>query len=386
MQIIKNNEELAQFCEHAKKSEFITLDTEFLREATYWPKLCLIQAATIERAVIIDPMAKGLKLRDFFALLQNENIIKIFHAARQDIEIFVNLTKKVPFPCFDTQIAASVCGFGDSVSYDNLVRQIIGVQIDKSSRFTDWSHRPLSEKQLQYALADVTYLREIYQFLQKKIKKLGRQDWVENENASLASIETYIIKPENAYKRMKLKVNKPRDYATLKLLAAWREKKAQQKNIPRQRVLKDEALTELAIQRPLKIENFDRLRIVPKGFGGSKYAKELIKIFMQANKLKEEELPKIPKRNNANSTKGAIGDLIRVLLKFVAEKEGVAARLIASSSDIDRLILDDNADIPALKGWRYEIFGKKALAIKHGKLALSANENGLLQIEINSTQ
>ncbi len=383
MQIITTNRQLSEFCSHAQKFDKITLDTEFLREKTYWPKLCLIQAATSERAVIIDPLSKDLKLDDFFSLLENKNILKIFHAARQDIEIFVKLTGKVPAPCFDTQIAAMVCGFGDSVSYDNLVRQIIGEQIDKSSRFTDWSRRPLSEKQLKYALSDVTYLRDIYKVLKKKLDELNRHSWVEIENANLASIDTYISQPKDAYKRIKLKINKPRDYAALKLLAKWREEQAQMRDVPRARILKDDAITEISIQRPTNIEDFNKLRAVPNGFARSKMGKEIMQICKEVNQLDKDDLPKLPKRSkNAPSPKGAIGDLIRVLLKSISEQSGVAARIIATSSDIDELVLDDNADIAALKGWRYEIFGKKALAIKHGKIALSADKKGIIEIEI----
>ena len=382
MQIITTTTKLKEFCQHAAKFDFVTIDTEFLRETTYWSKLCLIQAATIEQAVIIDPLVNGLDLSPFYSLLSNESIVKVFHAARQDIEIFVKSSGKVPSPSFDTQIAASVCGFGDSISYNNLVQQIVGVQIDKSSRFTDWSVRPLSEKQLNYALADVTYLRDIYLNLQQKIIKLNRSSWVEDENKTLEAIDTYIVEPQNAYKRMKMKVNKPRDYAAFKLLAQWREEKAQQRNVPRGRVLKDDAIIELAIQRPIESAKFERLRAVPKGFGRSSSAKEIIAIIKQVNALDKEQLPIMPKRNFNPCAKGAIGDLIRVLLKAVSEQQGVAARIIATSDDIDALVLDDEADVAALKGWRYEIFGKKALAIKHGKIGLGANKNGVFEVPI----
>lgn len=384
MQIITNTSELDDFCQHASNFDFVTIDTEFLRETTYWPKLCLIQAATVEQAVIIDPLVNGLDLAPFYQLMDNEGVTKVFHAARQDIEIFVKSTGKVPSPCFDTQIAASVCGYGDSVSYDNLVRQIVGEQIDKSSRFTDWSARPLSEKQLNYALGDVTHLRTVYVELVQKIAKLKRQEWVKGENNILTSIDTYIVEPINAYKRMKKKINKPRDYAALKLLAKWREEKAQEKNVPRGRVLKDDALYELAIQRPNNVQKFDRLRAVPKGFGRSASASEIIAIFEQVNALENEQLPSVKKRNNGPSPKGAIGDLIRVLLKAISEQEGVASRIIATSDEIDAIVLDDDANIRAMKGWRYEIFGKKALAIKHGDIALGANENGVFEVKVSS--
>lgn len=246
MQVIKSTQALATFCKDASRYDFVTVDTEFLRETTYWPKLCLIQAATPDRAVIIDPLTNGIDLSPFAELLADDHVTKVFHAARQDIEIFVKLFGEVPAPMFDTQIAASVCGHGDSVSYDNLVRAIVGEQVDKSSRFTDWSARPLSEKQLTYALADVTHLRDIYATLRSEIEKARRWNWVEDEMAVLQSIDTYLIQPDDAWKRLKMKVSKPRDLAALQALAAWRERKAQGNDQPRGRIIKDDALYELA--------------------------------------------------------------------------------------------------------------------------------------------
>ncbi len=380
MEIITKTSELENYCSHAKEFDFITVDTEFLRESTYWPILCLIQAATSERAVIIDPLANGLDLTPFFDLLADKNIVKVFHAARQDIEIFVKLTGNVPISTFDTQIAASVCGFGDSISYDNLVRSIVGEQIDKSSRFTDWSARPLSAKQLNYALADVTHLRDIYSHLTKKIQENDRSSWVEDENQILTNIDTYVIQPENAWKRMRMKVNRPRDFAAMKLLAQWREQRAQDKNIPRGRVLKDDAILELAVQRPIRSERFDKLRAVPRGFSRSSASSEIIKLIKQVEQLDNDQLPKLPKRKNGPSPKGPVGDLLRVLLKAVCEREGVAPKILASSSDIDEIVLDDNADVPALKGWRRKVFGEKALAIKNGTIGLGATSKGIVEI------
>src|SRR5690554_651260 len=250
MDLIVSTDVLAAFCERAATYDFVTVDTEFLRETTYWPKLCLIQAATDEEAVLIDPLASGLDLTPFFALLANPNVTKVFHAARQDVEIFVKLTGKVPVNIFDTQIAASVCGFGDSVSYDNLVRSITNVELDKSSRFTDWSARPLSERQRLYAVADVTHLRDIYRELRKQVDATKRWDWVEDELGVLRSIDTYVVQPEKAWERLKMKINRPRDLAALKKLAEWRERRAQSSDQPRSRVLKDDSLFELAQQRP----------------------------------------------------------------------------------------------------------------------------------------
>lgn len=382
MELITSTDVLAAFSKRAAGYDFVTVDTEFLRETTYWPKLCLLQAATLDEAVLIDPLAPGLDLSPFFKLLANEKVRKVFHAARQDIEIFVKLTGKVPVNIFDTQVAASVCGFGDSVSYDNLVRSITKVELDKSSRFTDWSARPLSEKQKTYALADVTHLRDVYAALVKQVDDTGRWDWVEDELAVLESIHTYVVQPEHAWERLKARLAKPRDVAALKALAAWREQRAQDTDQPRSRILKDDALIELAMQRPLNPESFDKLRAVQRGYGRSSAAGEIVSILKDVEALGKTDLPKLPDRYRGPSPKGAVGDLLRVLLKSVAEDNGVASRIIATSDDIDALVLDDDADVPALKGWRRKLFGDKALAIKHGKLGLAASKKGVIEIEI----
>lgn len=382
MELITSTDVLAAFSKRAAGYDFVTVDTEFLRETTYWPKLCLLQAATLDEAVLIDPLAPGLDLSPFFKLLANDKVRKVFHAARQDIEIFVKLTGKVPANIFDTQVAASVCGFGDSVSYDNLVRSITKVELDKSSRFTDWSARPLSEKQKVYALADVTHLRDVYAALVKQVDDTGRWDWVEDELAVLESIHTYVVQPEHAWERLKARLAKPRDVAALKALAAWREQRAQDTDQPRSRILKDDALIELAMQRPLNPESFDKLRAVQRGYGRSSAAGEIVSILKDVEALPKSDLPKLPDRHRGPSPKGAVGDLLRVLLKSVAEDNGVASRIIATSDDIDALVLDDDADVAALKGWRRKLFGDKALAIKHGKLGLAASKKGVIEIEI----
>jgi len=382
MDMIVTTDALAAFCTRAAGFDYVTVDTEFLRETTYWPKLCLLQVATEDEAVLIDPLAPGLELAPFFELLANEKVRKVFHAARQDIEIFVKATGKVPVNIFDTQVAASVCGFGDSVSYDNLVRSITNVELDKSSRFTDWSARPLSEKQKVYALADVTHLRDVYKTLLKQVDDTGRWDWVEDELAVLESIHTYVVQPEHAWERLKARLSKPRDVAALKALAAWRERRAQDSDQPRSRILKDDALVELAMQRPLAAEAFDKLRAVQRGFGRSSAAAEIVGLLKEVEEMGKNDLPKLPDRYRGPSPKGAVGDLIRVLLKAVAEQHGVASRIIATSDEIDALVIDDEADVPALKGWRRKLFGDKALAIKHGKIGLAASKGGVIEIDI----
>lgn len=383
MELITSTDALAAFCARATKFDFVTVDTEFLRETTYWPRLCLLQAATPDEAILVDPLANSLSLAPFFELLADEKITKVFHAARQDVEIFVKLTGRVPKNIFDTQVAASVCGFGDSVSYDNLVRAVVGVDLDKSSRFTDWSHRPLTEKQRTYALADVTHLRDIYHALRAQVDETDRWDWVEDEMGVLRSIDTYVVQPEQAWERLKMKIGKPRDLAALKAVAAWREKRAQDSDQPRSRILKDDAVSELAIQRPTTAEAFDKLRAVQRGFGRSSAAGELMNLLKAVEALPKSELPHMPERYRGPSPKGAVGDLVRVLLKAVSEQNGVAARIIATSDDVDAIVLDDDADVPALKGWRRKLFGEKALAIKHGRIGLAATRRGVVEFPIS---
>lgn len=383
MDLIVSTDALAAFCERAAQFEYVTVDTEFLRETTYWPRLCLIQVATDDEAVLIDPLAPEIKLAPFFKLLANSDVTKVFHAARQDIEIFVKLTGVVPANIYDTQVAASVCGFGDSASYDSLVRSICKVELDKSSRFTDWSARPLSDKQKAYALADVTYLRDIYRELRKQVETTRRTAWVEDELSTLRSVDTYVVQPDQAWQRLKMKFNRSRDLAALQALAEWREKRAQDTDQPRSRILKDDVIYELAVQRPQHPDAFEKLRAVPRGFGRSSAAGEIIALMKAVEALPKSALPPMPERYRGPSPKGAVGDLIRVLLKAVAEQNGVAARIIATSDEIDALVLDDDADVPALKGWRRKLFGEKALAIKHGRIGLAATRKGVLEFTIS---
>jgi len=382
MNVITKTDDLAAFCATALDHDFVTIDTEFHRETTYWPDLCLVQAATQDEAVIIDPLAKEISLDPLFALLADERVTKVFHAARQDVEIFVKLTGAVPANIYDTQIAASVCGYGDSASYDSLVQSIVGEQIDKSSRFTDWAARPLTDKQLKYAVADVTHLRDVYLALRERIGENGRSNWVAEETHTLESIDTYVVDPKLAWKRMRTKVHRPRDLAALQALAEWRETRAKTLNQPRNRILKDDAICELAIQRPSHPGAFDKLRAVPRGFGRSSAAVEIIDVIKSVEALPKDALPSVPNRRSGPSPRGPIGDLIRVLLKSVAESEGVAPRILATSDDIDAIVHDDDADVPALRGWRRKLFGDKALAIKHGRMALAANSDGVIGIEI----
>ncbi len=371
MEIIDTTEALQAACTTLAKGPYLTIDTEFLRETTFWPELCLIQMAGPESAVIIDPLAKGIDLAPFFALMADASVVKVFHAARQDIEIIFHLGGLIPHPIFDTQVAAMVCGFGDSVSYDQLVSRIKGEHIDKSSRFTDWSRRPLSEKQLDYALADVTHLRDVYQHLSTELEREGRSGWLSEEMAVLEARETYDMHPDDAWQRLKMRVKKPVELAVLQRLAAWREREARSRNVPRGRILKDDALYEIAQQQPKDAEALSRLRTIPKGWERSSAGAAVIAAVNEALALPKAEMPKIPRAPQAPEGAGAAIELLKVLLKLIAEKQGVAAKIIANGEDLERIAAEgEKANVDAMHGWRRELFGETALRLIRGDVAL----------------
>ena len=369
IETVTTTDGLAAACERLVQAPYVALDTEFMRDTTYWPKLCLIQAATPSFAVIIDPLAEGIDLAPLVEVLRNPNIVKVFHASRQDIEIFFHQTDTIPAPLFDTQVAAMVCGFGDAAAYETLVRELAHAQIDKSSRFTDWSRRPLSDKQQTYALSDVTHLCRVYESLVRQLAKSGRSHWLEEEMSVLRAPETYELKPEEAWRRLKMRSGNRRFTGVLMEVAAWRERVAQDRNVPRSRVLKDEALFEIAAQAPQSIEDLDALRGVPKGFAGSRAAQSLVEAVRTGLSLPASAIPDV-ERGSSPQVSGAIADMLRVLLKIRCEEHGVAQKLIASSSDLDAIAADDNADVSALSGWRREIFGEAAIELKRGRVAL----------------
>lgn len=373
--IIKQNE-LEAFCQRQKNASFITVDTEFLREKTYYSKLCLIQVASEDEAVAIDPLAEDIDLKPFLDLLYDESILKIFHASWQDIEIFVNLTKKVPLPLFDTQLAAMVCGFGDQIGYDRLVQQITKVEIDKSMRRTDWSRRPLTNKQLEYALSDVTHLRDVYKYLSNKLSENNRILWLDEEMEKLTSAENYITLPEDAWQKIKLRKCKPHMMPVIEGLAAWRESEAIRRDMPRRRVLKDEQIIEISSSKPQDANKLARVRGLSDGYAHGKKGAEIIKV-VKNSIGKKSNIEKSPKRPRKTAESEAVMDLLRVLLKQKSAAFGVASRLIANSADLESLSLDDNADISAQKGWRYEVFGADAIALKQGKLALFMQDGKL---------
>ena len=371
MTLITTTEELARFCAAHATTAFVTVDTEFMRERTYWPKLCLIQLGGPEETVAVDPLAPGIKLDPLFELLANKNVVKVFHAARQDVEIFYNLTGSVPEPMFDTQVAGMVCGFGEAASYETLADKLANAKIDKSSRFTDWSNRPLTEKQIDYALGDVSHLRKVYVKLRDKLEATKRTAWVQEEMAVLKSVSTYKIDPQEVWRRFKWRADKPRLRALLRELAAWRENEAQRLNVPRNRVVRDEALMEIAHHAPSNAHELTRTRGLNAGFAESRQGKEILEAVARASALPLEECPKGDGRRVLPPGIGPVMDLLKVLLKQVSEEHAVAVKLLATTDELEEIAADDNADVAALHGWRREIFGELALALKRGKLALS---------------
>jgi len=381
MDLITTTAALEQACAELGQSSFVTVDTEFLRESTYWPKLCVVQMAGAERVAIVDALAPGLDLAPFFALMADRKVVKVFHSGRQDIEIVWHLAGLIPEPIFDSQVAAMVCGFGDSISYDQLVRRLTGAQIDKSSRFTDWTRRPLSAKQIEYAIADVTHLRTVYAKLVEQLERLQRADWVSEEMAVLTSPATYDVQPEDAWRRVKVRVRRPRELAVLIELAAWREREAQARDVPRGRVLKDDTIAEIVAQTPRSVEALGALRTMPKGFERSKTGGDILATVERALARDPETLPPIAREQPGVEGGSAAVELLKVLLRMTAESEGVAAKLIATVDDLDRIAADDEADVPALKGWRRDLFGQRAVRLKRGELALAFQRGRVVAVE-----
>jgi len=378
---ITDSAELKEFCRRQSRAPYVTVDTEFLRDKTYWPILCLIQVAGPEEAVVIDPMAKDIDLGPLDKLMLNPKILKVFHAARQDLEIFYHRIGKVPTPIFDTQVAAMVCGFGDQVGYETIVNTVVGAALDKMSRFADWSRRPLTQKQLEYALADVVHLRPVYEELARRLEESGRAEWLEEEMATLADAETYRLDPELAWRRVKSRGGNKRFFAVLKEIAAWREREAQKRDIPRNRIIRDDSMLDIAAHAPQNEETLGRTRGLSKGFAEGKMGEALLEAVKSGLKLPDDQIPIRPKRERLPQGIGPLTDLLKVLLKHECEKNSVASRLVASSDDLTRIAADDKADVPALKGWRRDLFGKMALDLKHGRMALSCEKGQVTVIK-----
>jgi len=378
MELITRTEDLAAACAKLATAPFIAVDTEFMREQTFWPRLCLVQIAGGETEVLIDSMAPDIDLKPLFDLMVDETVLEVFHSARQDVEIVHHLAGVIPHPIFDTQVAAMVCGFGEAVSYSMLVKRLLGRNLDKSSRFTDWSRRPLSERQLTYALGDVTYLRDLYPKLRAQLDQSERASWLNEEMAVLTDPATYELHPEHAWRRLKMRIKTPKALAILMELAAWREREAQTQDIPRSRVLKDEALYDIAGQAPRSVEDLGSLRSLHNGFARSQRGRAVLEAVQRGRERDPATVPPLQRGEPMPPEAQAVVDLLRVLLKATAGRHGVAPKLIATSEDLEQIARSDDADAAALRGWRRKLFGEDALALKRGELALAVKEGAVM--------
>jgi ribonuclease D len=374
MELISRNEDLAEACARLAKAPFIAVDTEFMREQTFWPRLCLIQIAADGREVLIDSLAPGLDLKPFFDLMVDERALKVFHSARQDIEIVHHLAGVIPHPIFDTQVAAMVCGFGEAVSYSMLVKRLLNRNLDKTSRFTDWSRRPLSDRQLVYAAGDVVHLRDLYPKLKAQLDASGRAMWLTEEMAVLTDPATYELHPEQAWRRLKMRLKTPKSLAVLMELAAWREREAQAQDVPRARILKDEALYDIANQAPRTTDDLGSLRTLHNGFARSMRGRAVLEAVARGLERDPKTIPPIERGEPMPPEAQAVVDLLRVLLKATAGRHGVAPKLIATSDELEQIARSDDTDAPILRGWRKKLFGDDALALKRGELALAIRE------------
>ena len=383
MNLITETAALDAFCAQAARSSYVTVDTEFIRDRTYYSRLCLVQLADDTEAVAIDPLAPGMDLKPLSALMAAP-VLKVFHAARQDIEIFFQMCGSVPAPVFDTQVAAMVCGFGDAASYETLVARLAGASIDKSLRFTDWAKRPLSTRQLNYALADVIHLRKVYEKLSKRVAETRRESWVAEEMAVLIDPATYRMEPSLAWRRLKTRSRRPRYLAILREIAAWRETEAQRRDVPRNRILRDDVLADVAAAAPKNEEELLRLRSVAHGQVARASYRDILAAIARGAATPEADAPEPPREAFDEGKTGPAVDLIKVLLKIKCDQHGVASKLVASAADVEAIARDDSADVPALHGWRREVFGEDALRLKHGRIALSADGPNLKVVEVGA--
>ncbi|HEX5079495.1 MAG TPA: ribonuclease D [Geminicoccaceae bacterium] len=377
MTLLTKTADIADLCDELAQEPFVAIDTEFMRDRTYWPKVCLIQLAGRNRHAAIDPLAPGIDLAPLFALMANPAVAKVFHAARQDVEIFHHLSGAIPTPLFDTQLAAMVCGYGEEVSYETLVTRLAKGRIDKSSRFTDWARRPLTRQQLDYALADVIHLRVVYQRLEAQLRQTGRSEWVAQELAGLTDPRTYEQPPEEAWRRIKVRSREPRFLAVVQALAAWREREAQRRDLPRNRILRDDLLLELAASRPRSIDDIAKLRRISLDRGSAAGATAAVRAALE---LPEAELPEIEPAAKLPRGIGPLVDLLRVLLKFQCEEHHVAQRLVATTADLEAIAAFDAPDVPALRGWRLDVFGRAALTLKQGRLGLAVDRGKVVLV------
>jgi len=387
MTLITDNATLSEFCSRLKSSDYITVDTEFMREKTYWPILCLIQVAGPDDAAAIDALAEGLDLSPLFELFDDTSILKVFHAARQDLEIFFHLTGRLPLPVFDTQVAAMVCGFGDSVGYEQLVSKLTKHRIDKNSRFTDWSLRPLKKKQLDYAISDVVYLRPAYDKLRKRLHANGRESWTDEEMATLTRAETYRTDPKAVFRRIKCRTQSGRMLAVLRELAAWRETEAQRRDVPRNRVLRDETLVEMAHHRPRDVKDLARTRGLGANLANGRYGREILTAIEAGIAVPDDDCPSPQLKPDLPRGIGPIADLLKVLLKAKCEQWDVANKLVASSADIDQIAAyGKDCGVPAMSGWRREVFGEDALRIRQGESGLVIDNGKVAIFDVDANE
>lgn len=383
MSIITTTKELAALCETLAENDFLTIDTEFLRERTYYPKLCLVQMATPEGdPVAVDVLADGIDLQPLYDLMADENVVKVFHAARQDLEIFYNHTGAVPAPIFDTQVAAMVCGYGDSIGYNNLISEICGVRLDKGAQFTDWSRRPLSDKQLSYALDDVTYLRDAYLELSRLLDERGRKSWVTEEMDILRDPATYENPYEEAYKRIKVRSENPKTLVVLQELAAWREKEAQRRDMPRGHILKDDSLVDIAVHAPKSPEQLAKSRKISMDMAKGHMGKSILKCVETALSVPKAQWPQPERKKRMAPECGPALEMLKMLLRIQASEHGVAAKLIATADELQELAMEDSPDSKVLRGWRNEIFGREAMALKRGDISLSLEKGKIKKVKI----
>jgi ribonuclease D len=381
--IITDQQELTKLCENLKNHPFITIDTEFLREKTYYPKLCLVQVSgPDQKAAAIDPVEGDLDLSPLFEILRDRKILKVIHSGRQDLEIFYNLMGEVPGPFFDTQIAAMVCGYGDSVGYEGLVRDLTGNALDKGMQFTDWSRRPLSDRQIDYALGDVTHLVEIYKKLSARLDDRGRTQWVFEEEKILSNPATYNNAPEDSWRRIKMKTPRPRDLAVLREIAAWREHEAQRKNLPRAWIMRDETLADMASQAPTTPDQFKKIRGITPDFADGEKGEALIGLIKKALESDKSTWPKPEARKIIPPDARATAEILKMLLRIQSAEYGVAAKLIAGTDDLDIIAMENAPDIPAMKGWRHDVFGKDAMALKAGKIAIGMKDGHIFKYAV----
>ncbi len=382
MTMIDDSAELAAFCQRQAKAEYITVDTEFMRDSTYWPKLCLAQVGGPEEAVAIDTLAPGIDLAPLLDLMRNPKILKVFHSARQDLEIFFLIMDALPVPIFDTQVAAMVCGFGDSVGYDKLVRKLTGQRIDKSRRFADWSRRPLKDSQIDYAISDVVHLRPVYEKLRRQLEKRSRIAWLDEEMAVLTSPDTYRLEPETAWRRLKTRSASPRYLAVLRALAAWRETEAQRRDVPRNRVLREEQLFDIAAHHPSSTEELSHTRGMGRDAARGRIGQAILKALAEGMAVPEKDCPDPPPQRDQPAGLGPLVDLLKVVLKLQCERHDVAQKLVASVADLEAIAANDGAEVRAMSGWRREVFGESALALKQGRLGLGMEGKKLVMVPL----